>query len=368
MEVINGRTLELLRRLQGGEIVDAIREHGNSPDDRFIKNFTSPNGKHVLASWIWPSVNEQKARNMARNDGTAPLEPYCRLSQYIMEPLLMKFCEAEPLINLCIGERFLGFQETADKVVSAFQNIETGAESEVTSSFLVGCEGAMSVVRQQLNIGMTGPGRLHREGKGLLLLHFRDVDGVIAKRWGKFWHQVRSSSRGNMYIISQQHEERVYTVHLSGALSKLIAGDDKRHFDDESEEAASVFLGHAFNADHSPLKIELLVRSMWSPSLLVADSYGNGLDGGRVLLAGDSVHAVIPTGGYGMNSGTGDAMELGWKICARVRGWGGDCLLPSYEVERRHVMIRNRTESERHSTQVGSSRSSAVIDQDSHSI
>jgi 2-polyprenyl-6-methoxyphenol hydroxylase-like FAD-dependent oxidoreductase len=131
MEVINGRTLELLRRLQDGEIVNAIRAHGNSEEDRFVKNFCSPNGKHVLASWTWPSVNEQKTRNMARNDGTAPLEPYCRLSQYIMEPLLMKFCKAAPLINLCIGQRFLSFQETADGVVSMFEDLDTGAKVSV---------------------------------------------------------------------------------------------------------------------------------------------------------------------------------------------------------------------------------------------
>jgi hypothetical protein len=41
-----------------------------------------------------------------------------------------------------------------------------------------------------------------------------------------------------MYIISQQHDERVYTIHLSGALSKLIVGDDKSHFSDASEEVS----------------------------------------------------------------------------------------------------------------------------------
>ena len=60
---------------------------------------------------------------------------------------------------------------------------------------------------------------------------------------------------------------------------------------------------------------------------------------------------VVPTGGYGMNSGVGDAMELGWKLAARLSGWGGEHMLASYEIERRHVMVRNRNESERHSTQ-----------------
>jgi hypothetical protein len=71
--------------------------------------------------------------------------------------------------------------------------------------------------------------------------------------------------------------------------------------------------------------------------LLVADSYGKG----RVLLAGDAVHLVIPTGGLGMNSGVGDAIDLSWKLAGPLQGWGGPNLLASYETERRQIGIRN---------------------------
>jgi hypothetical protein len=56
-----------------------------------------------------------------------------------------------------------------------------------------------------------------------------------------------------------------------------------------------------------------------------------------VLLAGDAVHLVIPTGGLGMNTGVGDAIDLSWKLAATLRGWGGPGLLASYEAERRPV-------------------------------
>jgi hypothetical protein len=71
--------------------------------------------------------------------------------------------------------------------------------------------------------------------------------------------------------------------------------------------------------------------------LLVADKYGEG----RVFLAGDAVHLVIPTGGLGMNSGVGDAVDLSWKLAATLQGWGGPNLLASYEIERRQIGIRN---------------------------
>jgi hypothetical protein len=50
---------------------------------------------------------------------------------------------------------------------------------------------------------------------------------------------------------------------------------------------------------------------------------------------------VIPTGGLGMNSGVGDAIDLSWKLAATLHGWGGPNLLKSYEIERRQVGARN---------------------------
>ncbi|MGB6890612.1 MAG: FAD-dependent monooxygenase [Xanthobacteraceae bacterium] len=71
--------------------------------------------------------------------------------------------------------------------------------------------------------------------------------------------------------------------------------------------------------------------------MLLADRYGKD----RVFLAGDAVHLVIPTGGLGMNSGVGDAVDLSWKLAATLAGWGGPELLKSYEIERRQIGDRN---------------------------
>jgi len=81
----------------------------------------------------------------------------------------------------------------------------------------------------------------------------------------------------------------------------------------------------------------MLSCAPWRMNLLLAESYGRG----RVFLAGDAVHLVIPTGGLGMNTGVGDAIDLSWKLAATLRGWGGPNLLRSYEIERRQVGERN---------------------------
>ena len=65
----------------------------------------------------------------------------------------------------------------------------------------------------------------------------------------------------------------------------------------------------------------------------LADSYGAG----RVLIAGDAAHSHPPYGGYGVNSGLEDAVNLSWKLAATLQGWGGPHLLASYDAERRPV-------------------------------
>ena len=97
------------------------------------------------------------------------------------------------------------------------------------------------------------------------------------------------------------------------------------------------FLGADINA-------EILVANPWEPHLLLADAYQKG----RVFLAGDAAHQYIPTGGYGMNTGIGDAVALGWILAATLNGWGGSGLLAAYEAERRPIGGINRGWSGRH--------------------
>jgi len=67
----------------------------------------------------------------------------------------------------------------------------------------------------------------------------------------------------------------------------------------------------------------MLSCAPWRQNLLLADNYGRS----RVFLAGDAVHLVVPTGGLGMNTGVGDAIDLSWKLAATLAGWAGPNLL-----------------------------------------
>src|SRR5262249_52367494 len=89
---------------------------------------------------------------------------------------------------------------------------------------------------------------------------------------------------------------------------------------------------------------QIVVANGWTSHLVVARSYLTG----RVLLAGDAAHQYIPTGGYGMNTGIGDACDLGWKLGAVLHGFGAPDLLRSYDAERRPVGVRNCDAAGRH--------------------
>ena len=86
-----------------------------------------------------------------------------------------------------------------------------------------------------------------------------------------------------------------------------------------------------------PIDVEWKGLSIWTRKSVVAERYAKG----RVFLAGDAVHQLSPTGALGMNTGIGDAVDLGWKLAAVLQGWGGAHLLASYDSERRPIGLRN---------------------------
>jgi hypothetical protein len=84
-------------------------------------------------------------------------------------------------------------------------------------------------------------------------------------------------------------------------------------------------------------RFEVVSARVWARREVVASRY----QAGRVFLLGDSAHQLPPTGGFGMNTGIGDATNLAWKLAATLDGWGGEQLLASYERERLPVGRRN---------------------------
>ncbi len=323
MDITNGRSMELFRRLgvAGKLRAVAVPETSNF-DISWITSLASQQaGGRELHRFRYPSVIEKRIEILARNDGTQSREPAMRVSQVVIEPVLRDAILGDPLVDARWGVALEDFEQDETGVTATLRTVATGATETVRCDFLAGCDGGSSIVREKLGIGLDGRANVaHR-----YMVHFRSDARDILQRFGIAWHYQRATGT----IIAQDDKE-IWTLQ-----ARLPPGIDPAALD--PHKMLDDFAGTSF--PH-----EILVANPWFTNLLLAERY----QAGRVFLAGDSAHQYIPTGGYGMNTGIGDAVDLGWKLAAAIKGFGSANLLASYERERRPVGYRNRIASERH--------------------
>src|SRR5438270_1511569 len=309
MERVNARSMEIYRRMG---LADKIRDAGlprEVPMDVFIVlSLAEPPLLHLP----YPSVAQAKQQIAATNDGSVPLEPYQLVSQYTLEPLLKSVAETLPSVTVRYGHELLSFTQDAAGVTAHVKDLE-GAVSEIRTLYLVGCDGGSSGVRRQLGIRLSG----------------NEDPMLTLRQWLHCCEGLFDSipiGKGRHYHVADNHA------------TQLIVQDSTKHFTLHSIVERDADMVMMFkNTIGMPLPFDTLYIGEWKQNLLLAERYGDG----RVLLAGDAVHLVIPTGGLGMNSGVGDAIDLSWKLAAVLRGWGGPNLLTSYTIERRPVGEHN---------------------------
>jgi hypothetical protein len=121
--------------------------------------------------------------------------------------------------------------------------------------------------------------------------------------------------------------------------------------EEDGDEVSDAEAQHMFcQALGAEMDVRFLARLSWKAGFtLVADEFARG----RVFMAGDAVHLFTPTGGLGYNTGVEDAVNLGWKLAAVLKGWAGTDLLATYEMERRPVALRNTAFARRFADSVG---------------
>jgi 2-polyprenyl-6-methoxyphenol hydroxylase-like FAD-dependent oxidoreductase len=308
MDRSNARTMEMYRRLG---IADRVRELGypaDIPMDVFIVNrLCDP----PLVRLEYPSVGEYREMIAERNDGTLPLEPYQLVSQNDIEPLLVDVARETANVSIRFGCELVGVDQDRGGVVVIARNKE-GPDQQLRAAYLVGADGGSSTVRKLVGIELSGRGGIVE----LTQCIFGSDDLFDKIPIGKGRH-YNFTGRGISSLVVQGSRTE-FTAHTT-----LPADAD---FEAEIRKV----VGFGFDMD---------IRHVipWRQHLLVADRFRHG----RVFLAGDAVHLVIPSGGLGMNSGVGDALDLSWKLAATLAGWGGPGLLDAYEEERRPVALRN---------------------------
>jgi 2-polyprenyl-6-methoxyphenol hydroxylase-like FAD-dependent oxidoreductase len=312
MERINARTMEIYRRMGLAQQIRAAGLRADCPMDVYIVLALN---EPPLLRLHYPSVEQADAETRATNDGTLPLEPYQLISQYTLEPLLKSIAETMPTVAVRFGCEFLSLRQDTDGVTAQVR-CGDGKTEALRAAYLVGCDGGTSPVRKELGIALAGEGNLMQLRQALYRCDELFDLLPIGNGPGKGRHYHVADDKATQLIM--QDSTKHWTLH------SIVDTNDEMNA--AFERTVGV-----------PVQYEMLSCDPWRQNLLLADRYGQG----RVFLAGDAVHLVIPTGGLGMNSGVADAVDLSWKLAATLAGWGGPNLLKSYEVERRQIGDRN---------------------------
>lgn len=329
--LLGARSMEYFRRWG---LTDAIYARALPPDAHYAITFSTRLAGHELHRVTSPSIRETMERPpeaVARYRELA-WSPYYKtqIGQQALEPVLLEFMAGLDAVELRHGRRFLDFTEDADGVTSRIEDVATGAIETVRSAYLAACDGGGSPIRRALGIRMNGRGRMRPN-----VSFFFESDEFL---------RVHDRGLGNLYFVFAPDCFGVFTAidgrrRWSFQFYFLDAAKETRDLDPQDV---------LFRAVGRPFAFELKGVQHWHHHQSVARNWRSrspdaALEGapGRVFLAGDAAHLFAPTGGVGMNTGIGDAVDLGWKLDAVLKGWGGPGLLASYERERKPVAVRN---------------------------
>lgn len=304
------RTMEAFRRWGAA---DRVRACGFPEDYQLSMVFCTNLNGFVLDREFYPSM---------RDAPTPPQTPEKkqRCPQLWLQPIMADLAHSIPAVAMRYEHRFDELAESADAVRSTVTDLKTGKAVTIESQYVVACDGATSVVRGQLGIGMQG--RLLGYSINVLLRIPEFNRAHVMGEGERYLFVGPEGTWGNLTVVDGRE---IWRLTVLGSEEKM----DLQTFD------AAAYVRAALGRDDVPFEVLSVVP--WRRSEMLAEQFVKG----RVLLAGDALHTMSPTGGMGMNTGIQEVLDLGWKLQGLLEGWGGPGLLSSYEVERRPVAQRN---------------------------
>jgi 2-polyprenyl-6-methoxyphenol hydroxylase-like FAD-dependent oxidoreductase len=312
MNEVNIRTMEFCRRWG---IAEAVHACPFPPDYPLDIAFVTSLAGYELGRMARPP-------RMAQQPGIESPMRMQVCSQMWFDPILQRFARTFVHVSLRYRTRLESFDQNAGGVVAHILDLASGRRERVEADYLVGCDGANSPVRRALGIGLEGTTLGHP-----LHLYFRapQLLEICGRQPTVFFLTIdRDGLWSNVRIIDPANAMwRLMVLDSDGSLTPETVDRD----------------GYLRRALGRELGVEWLGLSIWTRRSAVAERYAEK----RVFLCGDAVHQLSPTGALGMNTGIGDATDLGWKLAAVLSGWGGEGLLSSYDAERRPIGIRNVT-------------------------
>ena len=314
MDMIGVRTMEFCRRWSIASWVEAAGYNRSYPQD--CAWVSALHGGYEFGREFFPSNRDEPCPVQSPQKRE-------RCPQHFFDPVLTRFARSFPHVSIRYNTELLGFEERTDGVVAKVRDLESGREEGIDCDYLVGCDGGSSSVRESLGIQMEGTPALTYTTNAII-----KCDGL---------EKLHDKKPGYRFIFIGPEGTWSTLVAINGRdwWRFSIVGDETRRTLTEEDVRKAVIraVGREFD-------FEILSIMPWVRRQLVAKQYGTR----RVFLSGDACHLTSPTGGFGMNTGVQDSVDLSWKLEAMIKGWGGEKLLQSYDFERRPVAARNVAE------------------------
>jgi len=305
MNQIGVRTSEFCRRWGISQRV----KDSSVPEDfpRSIRFVTSTAG-YQLAHYDFPARKDEPCINSP--------EAIQRCSQIFFDPILRDYAKSLGRAKFAYSYKLKSFEQDQKGVTAEVVSIENGKISSVRANYMIACDGADSSVRNTLGIGLEGDMSINYNVNAFFRSSDHDAlfrHGPAVMQWmidGKgVWADIVSINGNDLWRFSLM---RVQNGHIPSI-----------------EEMGQ----HLRRAVGCAVSFEILSILPWERRRVVAERFQSG----RVLLCGDAVHQMSPTGGFGMNTGIQEAVDASWKVAAVVQGWGGQRLVETYDIERRPV-------------------------------
>jgi 2-polyprenyl-6-methoxyphenol hydroxylase-like FAD-dependent oxidoreductase len=342
------RTMEHYRRLG---FADEVRSLGMPPDFPTDIAYFTRFAKYELARYRLPSSRTAKSVVKSLSGSWSAAELPHRVSQKFVEAVLRRHAERLPGVSVNYGWRMTRFRESADGVEIEAQPSAGGPSQSVRGGYLVGADGPRSMVRSQLGLRYGGESGVVRDfvGGRMYAVFCRVPDFYRAVPHPPAWMNVTFN-----------RERRCFMPAIDGKSEFAFHTQMKPHEDENSvSEADAVRMVQA--AIGAPLGVEVLSRDTWTAGhSLVADGFGSA----RAFIGGDAAHLFTPTGGLGYNTAIEDAVNLGWKLAAVLKGQAAPRLLESYAAERRPLALRNTAHARRFADSLGLYEPPAEVEDD----
>jgi 2-polyprenyl-6-methoxyphenol hydroxylase-like FAD-dependent oxidoreductase len=306
--VVNARSMEIFRSID----LEAAILSASLPADR-------NQGVAFLRRLAEPAIAVLRTRGVPeRDEAHRAASPSLRAScpQDRLEPILLRAAQNVSKIDIRFSTEVRRVERHGEE--ARLSGVGPDGEFEITVPFVVGADGARSLVRQQAGIEMSGRGRIGRQ----IGIHFEaDLWSLVEDRPYLLWWIYNAQTCGVLIALDGRHR---WTYNYAFDEQKETAADF-------TPERCAGILRKVIGDDGIDIKIFSILP--WRMQARLADR----MNVGPLFLAGDAAHPLPPTGGQGMNTGIADVHNLSWKLALVVRDLAPRELLDSYNAERRPV-------------------------------